>query len=556
MRPLVAQPHGSGGPTLPPAGGALARDDPDAPATRSVPGQATAARTRTTAGAGGDRLNLDQLLGQAAPDRLALACIAWLLLPGLIFLGGWLQPFAGAATIAAGLGAFAFAPGWRQPWPLPRRRTLACLAGGLAWALLCSGTHHLLHAAADWQIRDAVLHDLTLGGWPVAYSIGEFTWLLRAPLGYYMPAALAGAAFGFAAAQAALFLWTGLGLALVLMLLVLLAERIGSGRAGAVALLVAVFVGFGGLDFIPNLWLDMTEGDGLAAYWGRGGEWWARKFQYSGHVTLLLWAPNHALPAWIPALLLLRHGAAPGFPRGAALPLAAGCFWAPLSAFGAAVLTLAALAGRGVGAALRAPSSWLALVFALPLVLYVTAGSTRIEHGPLFANTPLPQALLIWARFLAVEVLAYAVPVLLLVRGRLLLTSLAFLVLLPLYIFGPGNEMTMRGGIAPLTVLAVAIVAALLGPGRRLLRRVLVGAVVIGMMGQAMEASLLTLEPWPASRDCSLPEAAAQSVFTDTDWSHYVVPWPLPRLARMLAAPEDRQIGPETVSRCWPEGGP
>lgn len=423
------------------------------------------------------------------------------------------------------------------------RVAAACAAGGLAWAVLASGTHHLLHAAVDWQIRDAVLHDLARGAWPVAYLIGDLAWLLRAPLGYYLPAAMAGPGL----AMAALYLWTALGLAIVLALLVALVPR----RPWLVAL---VFIGFGGLDLLPNLWLDGTQGPGIAAYWGRGGEWWARHFQYSGHATLMLWAPNHALPAWIPVLLLLRHARDPRFLGAAGLVLVAAASWGPLSAAGAAVLVAVAILGQGLGgvlSALKGPANWLSLVVAAPVGLFLTSGAASIPHGFFFASHgagEVPVTLL----FLLVEFGALALLVLAVVRGRLPLASILLLCLLPLYDFGPGNEMTMRGGIAALAVLAVASVLAL-ERARSWRRAAIAGLLLVGAAGQVMEASILSHPPWHASRACTLPEAAAQSVFTDTDWSHYVVPWPEPLLARLLAAPRELEVDPGSVARCWPD---
>jgi hypothetical protein len=402
-----------------------------------------------------------------------------------------------------------------------------------------------------------VLHDLATGPWPVLYAIGDLAWLLRAPLGYYMPAALLGRLGGVAVAQFALFLWTALGLFLVLALLAALARDVLPGRRRAALVLALVFVTFGGLDLLPNLWLDGTEGDGIASYWGRGGEWWAREFQFSGHLTLLLWVPNHALPAWLPALLLLRHGRSPRFAAVAGLPLAAAAVWAPLSALGAGVLVGAAflLGGwRLLRAALAGPANWLSVALVAPAGLFLMAGSSSIPHGFLFSVhgwDSLPRLLL----FLLVEVGVLALVLRLLVTSRLLAVSVGLLAILPLYVFGPGNEMTMRGGIAALAFLAVAAALALLqaAPGwRRNLLALLLG---IGALGQGMETSILFNEPWAPSRGCTLPEAAAQSVFTDTDWSHYVVPWPERTLAALLAAPAERRVDPETVARCWPEEG-
>jgi hypothetical protein len=496
------------------------------------------------------RLDVDALLGGAAPDVLLIAVLLYLLLPALLFAGGFLRPWLGAAMVATGLAALGMAPGWRGGWPLTRRATILCLLGGLGWGAFCTGTHHLLYAAVDWQIRDAALHDLARGGWPVAYAIGDFTWLLRAPLGYYMPAALAGPGLDVPA----LFLWTALGLALVLMLLAALAAQAGAGRGGAVWIAL-VFVLFGGLDLLPNLWLDATQGDGIASYLGRGGEWWAREFQYSGHVTLLLWAPNHALPGWLPALLLARHARRPDFAGAVGLGLVAAAAWGPVSAFGAAALSLAAIlmGGRaGVVAALRGVPNWLALVFAVPLGLFLTAGSAAIPHGWLVVTDGIG-ALPMVALFLVVEVFAVALVVLRLIRWRLLAVALASVALLPLYVFGPGNEMTMRGGIAPLALLALAAGLAVRQGLVSAWRRALAALLAIAVAGQLMEASILVNPAWGPSRGCTLPEAAAQSVFTDTDWSHYVVPWPEPALERLLATPEPRVVDPETVSRCWPD---
>ncbi len=482
-------------------------------------------------------------------DGLSLALVFYLLMPALLFAGLFLTWPLAVFAVAAGALGFVFSPGWRVGgWRLPSGATLACMAGGLAWGFLCTGTHHLLYAAVDWQIRDAVLHDLADGGWPVAYAVGDLTWLLRAPVAYYLPPALLGPAL----AQAGLFLWTALGLALVLMGLASLARQAGVGTGW----LVLVFIGFGGLDLLPNLWLDGTQGAGIASYLGRGGEWWARDFQYSGHVTLLLWAPNHALPGWIPVLLLARHGRRAEFAASAGLVLAAALAWGPLSAFGAGVLAVLAILmqGRpGLLAALRGLPNWCGLALALPVVAVLTAGSSSIPHGWLVARDGAG-ALLTYALFLLVEVAAVAVPVLALARWRALAAALALLALLPLYVFGPGNEMAMRGGIAPLAVLCLAAGIAVQQASSAVWRGALVVALAIGAAGQVMEASILIHPPWRPSPGCTLPEAAAQSVFEDsTDWSHYVIPWPEPRLLALLAPPEPRIVDPANLARCWPD---
>ncbi|SHK13238.1 hypothetical protein SAMN02745194_04249 [Roseomonas rosea] len=511
------------------------------------------------------RLDLERLLGDSAPDRLTLAILAYLLFPGLLFLLGWVSLWVALPAGLAAVAAFALAPGWRGTWPLSARMTALCLALGLLWAG-ATGAHHLVYSSADWQIRDAVLRDLAAGPWPVGYQeAGGAQWLLRAPLGFYLPAGLLGRIGGFRAAQIALWLSTGLGFGLVLMLLALVARAVAPGRRGAFALLAIVFILFHGLDLLPNMWLDWRFGTGPLASWGRGGEWWPRLFQYSGHVTAILWAPNHAMPAWLLALLLLRHGRRPEFLRHLALPLAAGAFWSPVASAGAALLAGAVLlrqhGWRAAGLALS-PANLLAVLFAIPVCLYLVAGSAAVPHGPLLSVHPGWSTPLVWAVFLLLEVLCWAVPAALLIRGRVFMASVVLLCLLPAYVFGPGNEMTARGGMAPLAVLAVAVAAALLAPqpgrAQQAARQALVGFAVIALGGAAMEASLLLKRPWPASAECPLLEAARHSVFAaTTDWAHYLAPWPEEMLSGWLqelpARPAERAAG---SAPCWPEGGP
>ena len=495
------------------------------------------------------RPDLDEALGAETPDRLTLACTAYLLLPGLMFLGGWTQWWAMLAAGGAAVAALTLSPGWRGAWPLRARASWACLAAGLLWAA-CTGAAHWLYATADWQIRDAVLRDLASYPWPVAYD-EEVVWLLRAPLGFFLPAGWVGRHAGFAASQVALWLWTGIGLTLVLALL----TRVARSLEVSVVPLAALFLVFGGLDILPNLVLDTLYGTGTFASWGRGGEWWARAFQYPGHVTSLLWAPNHTLPAWLGALLLLRHGRTRGFAVSLGLPLAAGAFWSPVATAGAALLAgYSVLRAGQLRAALLAPANWLAVVFAVPLCLYLVAGSGHVPHGWIFQVRPPLEAAWRWPLFVGIEVLAWAIPAAFLIRGRLFGAAVALLCLLPAYVFGPGNEATSRGSQAALAILAVLAGAALLRSPPSLARTALRVVAALALLGSLTEASLLTKGPWPASTRCTVPEAARQSVFRDTtDWSHYLAPWPDAALQGWLQPPHPRPI-PERSPNCWPEG--
>lgn len=476
-----------------------------------------------------------------APDRLTLACILYLLFPAVPFLLGWAQGWAAGLALGAAAASLALSPGWRGAWPLPARVTFLALAAGLGWGGF-TGAAHFLYSTVDWQVRDAVLRDLATHSWPVAYD-EEVVWLLRAPIGYFLPAAMLGRVLGFAAGQVALWVWTALGLALLLMLLARLARGLGVPAWG----LAVVFALFGGLDILPNMVLDGRAGAGVFASWGRGGEWWGRAFQYPGHVTALLWAPNHALPAWLGALLLLRHARHPGFAGALALPIAAGAFWSPVGAGGAALLALFLCRWRDL---LRGPANWLAVPFAIPLCLYLVAETEGVPAA--FLLSARADGWWRWPLFVAVEVLPWALAAWWAWRARAVWAAALILVVLPLVVFGAGNEAASRGSAASLAVLAVAGGAALwrLSGWRR---AALAGVAALAVAGSAMEASLLVAhEPWRASTRCTVPEAARQSVFREvTDWSHYLAPWPAPTLAPWLQVPHPRPI-PERSPPCWP----
>src|SRR6185312_15969430 len=158
------------------------------------------------------------------PDALDLfdrVVIFYLVLPLPIFLLGWLEPWAALPLVLCVL--YTLRPlAHSRPASGPRfpismmQLTIACLVG-CAWTVL-GGTGHFVYANTDWYVRDAVLHDLVVSPWPVGYGLfdGKES-LLRAPLGFYMPAALVGKSLGLSMAHLAMALWTAVGATLFLL---------------------------------------------------------------------------------------------------------------------------------------------------------------------------------------------------------------------------------------------------------------------------------------------------------------------------------------------------
>lgn len=386
-------------------------------------------------------------------DILSAAALIYLALPVLIFLGAWFK--LPVALVLAGTAAF----GLRQALAgadLGRRDglpalpvALAAVAAALAWSTF-GGAGHFLFANSDWITRDAVLRDLTLSAWPPRYgSAGHADVILRAPIGYFLPAAALGAWLGVAAAHTILWLWTAAGVALFLLLLPL------PERASRLALALAVVVLFSGMDIVG--WLAFEPRPPQA---GDHLEWWARWFQYSSHTTQLFWVPNHALPGWIAAALFHRHWRAPEFPRFAPMLVAAIALWSPFAAIGM-VPFYALLAGRLLGTGDWKEIRLGALLPAL-LILAVCALYFSLDIAAVPARMAMrsPQQLAAFLSFyLPFIILECGLAILALyllgADRRLLTASFVALLILPLFQMGPGNDLVMRASIPALAMLCL-----------------------------------------------------------------------------------------------------
>ena len=120
----------------------------------------------------------------SALDPLDRAVIAYLTLPLVIFLFGWFEVWAALPLIACVAYALrpvaALADG--RGLPITRLQLTVAIAVGCAWSV-CGGTGHVLFANPDWHLRDAVLHDLVAGRWPVGYgTLDGAETMLRAPV--------------------------------------------------------------------------------------------------------------------------------------------------------------------------------------------------------------------------------------------------------------------------------------------------------------------------------------------------------------------------------------
>ena len=388
------------------------------------------------------------------------------------------------------------------PLSIPNGLIFAIILIALAWTAV-AGVGHIFYANIDWLMRDAVLHDLSTSGWPPGYSNESGSALiLRAPVGYFLPAAAIGHFAGFGAANAALYGWTALGWSLVLIsgcsLFKTNAQRL-------VCIMVLTF--FGGMDLLGYVW-----GERHLPAMGEHIEWWMQYVQYSSNTTLLFWVPNHALPAWLGTLLILRHWRRPELAHLTPLLATAIPLWSPLAAIGLFPFFLFGLAWRRDFKTLFSSNTCLPFVpIALVVALYLGMDATSVPHGWMINTAPTAGAFAY--RYVLFCVLEFGFLALILARLAKfdvpLRTAIAVLCLLPVYYYGPGNDLAMRASIPALTVLALATVRPLTARNS-IWHAMLMLVLAIGGLGAAQEPlRALTAHSWKP-RQQTLPEAVAE----------------------------------------------
>ena len=421
-------------------------------------------------------LNQDPERNPAADrtDGILVLALAYLALPNLIFVFGWfLLPVA--LVLCAAMLHFLFKAVGPKPisWDAgySRQAVLLILATSLAWAAFGGGSH-FVYANPDWVVRDAVLGDLVFAEWPLNYVTAEgVNLILRSAIGYFLPPALFGKLFGVAHLDLAIYLWTAAGVMIFLLLLPL------PGQAGwrlASGLLLVVF--FSGMDFVGQV----ISTESLPEFPQRL-EWWV-PLSYPSLTGQLLWAPNHCLPIWIGAALILRHWNTRELPSLSVALLPLTLIWTPFAAIGLtpfALLGTLASARKSGWRGMPWGSLGSAAIFCFPISVFLLLDLGGIDSR--FANTPtdgpvnypLQEATLrAYFLFVTCEFLFLALvlaPHIRQLRGAFAVAVLLLLVL-PMIRFGPSNDVVLRLCAQPLVVLLVVCLQTLLAQTRSLFR--------------------------------------------------------------------------------------
>ncbi|MBP1619292.1 MAG: hypothetical protein H6Q02_59 [Acidobacteria bacterium] len=319
-------------------------------------------------------------------DRLLLVTAAYLALPNLLFVLGWLLPGWAA------LGALALAAALVVTWhsaadgahPLSQG-TVAAVALSAAAAAFAAGIGGLTLQVTDYYKHNLMFLDLAVERWPVVYSLpgGGHAYLCYY-VAYYLPPGLVGTILSAGGLDLASLAWGLLGVGLAFAWV----ARLGRDRPVAVLILFLLVDGFAWLPGLLPLAarLGLLDAGALAAPWPGGvfsDRFWsfggpASRLLFPGQLNHLVWTPQHALPGWLATACVLdtleRRRPAVHLPSIHAFTV----LWSPFVAVGLVPFTALALLRERRRAVIVAGA--LAVVVALPATLYF-AGHVPLAHA-------------------------------------------------------------------------------------------------------------------------------------------------------------------------------
>jgi hypothetical protein len=492
--------------------------------------------------------------GSTAIDPLDRVAIAYLTLPLVIFLAGWFEVWVSVPLIAC-IGYSVRAVAAARPiggarLPVTPLQLIIAVAVGCGWSAF-DGIGHFVFTNADWHSRDAVLHDLVVSPWPVGYGVldGQES-LLRAPVAYYMPAALLGKWAGLQAAHMALAVWTAAGTTLFILQVLSLTPS----RVGAALSVSAVVVFFSGLDIVGSL---LNDGPRFRSDWDITThlEWWAGLYQYSSMTTQLFWVPNHAIGGWIAVGLLCRGEDKSTLDAAMPMVIVALALWSPLTAIGLVPFVLWNVLLRikkGCGMTLLHPGNWApAVAVGAVVAAYLVLDTGQIPKGMSVGGKggSLPMDLLRQAQFFLLEAGFIGAAILSIHRSKRVAIALIVLAFLPLARLGAGNDLVMRASIPSLAILAIGACLALVEPAKdKIANKLLLGGLlIVGAITPVAEfARAIVLPAWPLNTEATLIGASC-----GTYPPHYIARLGREAIVQLLKPAHRLPLGPQGRESCY-----
>ena len=430
--------------------------------------------------------------------------LLYLFIPVVVFVLGWLLwlialPLTALITYVL-LSTF---PRSQHPDPTNPFTLKTIVFSGLtslAW-VATSGVWNLgFGRTQDWDVmRNDMLSTLTKYSWPVTSTFADSSslWTMRHYLAFYLPGPLIGKATGenLSVTLFATGIWMALGVWIAFLLLLDLFSRFGNHKY----IILFLFAGFSGLDAIGSRIQGTLSLRPSSLINGGHIEWWAERFQFSSNTTLLHWVPQHAIPSWIGALLVIHIVRSRKNLSLIPIISVAMVLWSPFSALGVTLLALLLLIDAGLFVefinSIRAFRfrTFAILLTAIPLVLFLQSGTSEIPQSFLFSNGDFSHNVALLAKFIPLEFGLIAILTGLIIRQRakeLAIISVALSMVL-MVVIGLYNDFAMRVSPALLVVIMVNAGEALITPSRsrriHAQRIVLACILVFGMITPLFE---------------------------------------------------------------------
>lgn len=344
------------------------------------------------------------------------------------------------------------------------------LIGFAVTALLLSfisGAGEYIYTLQDHEYRRAILRDLINYDWPVIYNYSTQTnpdviEIFGMASGerafsyyfiYWMPAALFGKVFGFAAGNFVLFLWNALGIFLSLLAMSAVIRKFTPW-------VPFIFVFFSGLDILPNLVYEFTH----YKDW-RWFEGFVTSMSYVSNFRELASVFNQMIPCFIVVaiLLLSKNTRSMGFTAGILFA------YSPWAVFGILPMVAAFLFSKDLRASKisKTITNTLSPVNIASAVLLLTVfGSYYMSNsnavsfkGFAWEYFDSPIAFIAsYIVFILIEVAPFAV--ILYKRYRkdpVFWAAVATLLILPFYRISEMNDFTMRGSMPALFLFCILL---------------------------------------------------------------------------------------------------
>lgn len=330
-----------------------------------------------------------------------------------------------------------------------------------------SGAGEYIYTLQDHEYRRAILRDLINYDWPVIYNYNtqtnpEVIKIFGIASGqrafsyyfiYWMPAALAGKAFGFNVGNFVLYLWNSIGIFLCLLSTSAVIKKV-------TAWVPFIFVFFSGLDIIPNLVYELIH----YSDW-RWFEGFVTSMSYVSNFRELASVFNQMVPCFLVVAILLMSN------NTRSMGLTAGILfcYSPWAVFGILPMVAAFLFGKNLRASkisktlynTFSPANIASAVLILTIFgsYYMTNSGAVGYKGFAWEYFSNPGwFILAYIVFILIEVIPFAL--ILYKREKynpVFIAAFATLLILPFYRVSEMNDFTMRGSMPALFFFCILL---------------------------------------------------------------------------------------------------